>query len=249
MNVVVNGLMTNYHKVGSGKIIVCLHGWGDTAKSFSKLAESLQEKYTVLILDLPGFGATQAPPHAWGLQDYAEFVDSWLKKLGIKDVHAYVGHSYGGSLAILGLGNKNLKSEKLVLLASAGVRNKKSGRKKIMWMAAKISKVPLRLLPAQTRQKLRHRLYRNIGSDITLVPHMELTFKRIIGEDIQTAAEKISQQTLLIYGTEDKDTPVKDGKLLAKEIKSSRLEVIDAGHFLHQEQPGQVAKLIKDFLG
>lgn len=249
MNVVVNGLMTNYQKVGKGKVIICLPGWGDTAATFSKLIEELQDQYIIYSLDLPGFGGTQAPPNAWGLQDYAEFVAAWLEKLGIKKVNAVIGHSYGGAVAITALGSNILKSDRLILVASAGIRSERSKRKAVLKGVAKMGKVPLKLLPRQTQNKIRAKFYKNIGSELMLLPHMELTFRRMISEDVRTAAGNITIPTLLIYGTKDRDTPLRHGQLLKEAINNSRLEIVEgAGHFLHQEQPEQMAKLIEDFV-
>lgn len=249
MNVVVDGLMTNYQKLGKGKVVVLLHGWGDSAKSFSKIIEDLQDSYTVLALDLPGFGGTQTPEHAWGLEDYAGFVANWLKKIDIEQVHALIAHSYGGSMAIAGLGNGILKADKLVLLASSGVRSGKRLRKKLLKAGAKAAKGPLYLLPPSRRQKLRRKFYESVGSDLTLLPHMELTFKRIIGEDVQSAATQIKIPALLLYGTRDNDTPLKDGRILHRALSNSELKVIDgAGHFLHQEQPAKITEAIRLFL-
>jgi len=249
MNVVVNGLMTNYQKVGKGKTVVLLHGWGDTGKTFSKLIENLQDKYSFLILDLPGFGGTQPPENAWGLEDYVDFIHDWLKKIDSGDIYAYGGHSYGGAVEIYGLGAGKLTAQKLFLLASAGIRDKKTFRKRTLKATAKVAKLPLYLLPSYQRKKIKNRLYRTLGSDITLLPHMELTFKRIIGEDILTRAKDIKIPTLLIYGDKDKDTPAADGRILRGAIAGSKLEIIPgAGHFLHQEQAEQVGKLVADFL-
>jgi pimeloyl-ACP methyl ester carboxylesterase len=248
MNVVVNGLMTNYRKIGSGKTLVFLHGWGDTSATFSKLIEELQGEYEILALDLPGFGGTQAPPNAWGLEDYADFIAAWQAKLGLKKLTAVVGHSYGGAAAIMAMGNHKLNADKLVLIASAGIRNKKPLRKKAMLAGAKMGRLPLYLLPKTRREKIRKQVYGSLGSDMLLLPHMELTFKRIIGEDVQTVAAKIKTPTLLIYGSKDKDTPPSDGRRFHNLIPGSRLETIDAGHFLHQEQSEDVARLIHDFL-
>src|SRR5437588_136437 len=117
MNVVVDGLMTNYSKVGAGPVVVCLHGWGDSSATFAKLIDSLKEKYTVLTLDLPGFGATEKPPENWGIDDYAKFVSAWLTKVNTKDTKGIIGHSYGGAVAISGLSAGILKAKKLILLA------------------------------------------------------------------------------------------------------------------------------------
>lgn len=239
--------MTNYLKVGTGPTIVMLHGWGDSSLTFSKLAGHLQNKYELLMLDLPGFGGTQGPPNAWGLVDYAYFVKAWMDKLGIKAT-AIVGHSYGGAVAITLLGQE-LAAKKLVLIASAGIRDKKPAQKKALSLAAKAGKLPLFLLPAGKRRYVKQKFYKAIGSDALLLPGMELTYKRIINEDVQAAAAKIKIPTLLIYGSLDKSTPVVDGHTLNRIIRGSRMELVVAGHFLHQEQDEKVSILISNFLG
>ena len=247
MNVVVDGLMTNYRKTGKGRTIVCLPGWGDSQETFSKLAAELKDRYEVYALDLPGFGGTQAPPRAWNLQNYADFVISVVKKLKLNP-YAVVGHSYGGAVAIKAIGS-GLEADNLVLLASAGIRNKHSMRKKFLYAAAKTGKLPLYLLPADRRRKIRQKAYKSIGSDMTLLPHMEETFKKIIGEDMRDTAAALMLPALLVYGKTDKDTPPSDGRILNDAINGSVLEIIDAGHFLHQERPDEVARLIRGFLG
>ena len=77
---------------------------------------------------------------------------------------------------------------------------------------------------------------------------MEQTFKKIVNEDVQTAARQISLPTLLVYGANDKTTPVSDGQKLSQAITRSKLEVVQTSHFLHQEQPEAVAQLMEDFL-
>ena len=249
MNVVINGLMTNYHKAGSGKVIVCLHGWGDTIATFSKLAEKLQEEYQLLMLDLPGFGGTQKPPTAWGLEDYADFVAAWLGKLNIEKIEVIIGHSFGAAVAIKGVSSFILKPSKLVLLASAGVREEKSFRLKTLRASAKVVKIPLYLLPAHKATKIKTYLYKKAGSDLMLLPQMRQTFIKTAGEDLRLAAKLIKQPTLLIYGDKDRETPLKEGQLLNQAIPNSTLEIIEnAGHFLHQEQPGAVMQLVEDFL-
>src|SRR5436190_2312381 len=171
MNAVVDGLMTNYQKRGKGKkTIVLLHGWGANIDSFDKLSEYFVDKYTLLALDLPGFGGTQTPEQAWNLEHYAEFVASWLKKLKLSEPYALIGHSFGGSVAITGLARKNFTSQNLVLLASAGIRNKNPLKKHGLKLIAKTGKKSLYLLPVANRRKIRNKFYKTIGSDITLLP-------------------------------------------------------------------------------
>ena len=249
MTVVVNGLMTNYQKVGRGKVVVCLPGWGDTITTFNNLIDELKEKYTVLALDLPGFGGTQAPSQAWSLDDYANFTSAWLKKIKAAKVYAIVGHSYGGATAVVGVGNGKLTCDKLVLLASAGIRGNKGLQAKVVEVVTKIAKYPTLLLPRRYRNKLRRKVYESVGSDMMLLPHMEPTFRKIINQDIRPEAKLIKVPTLLIYGSEDDQTPVSQARLLAEAITDSNLEIIEgANHFLHHDVAGQVSRLTKAFL-
>lgn len=249
MNVVVNGLMTNYQKVGKGdKTIVMLHGWGDSSQTFSKLSEKLQDIYEILLLDLPGIGQTQAPETAWGLDDYANFVQAWLQKVGIKDVYAVIAHSNGGAIAMRAVATHQLKPKKIVFLAAAGIRNNHKLKRRLLKVVSKGGKVITSPLPGHTKIKIRNRFYKRIGSEVGLFPHMEATFRKIITQDTQTDAKNIKVPTLLIYGKSDKVTPVGYGKIFHGLIDESRLEVIEAGHFLHQEQPDKIASLITKFL-
>ena len=247
MNVVVNGLMTNYQKRGKGKTILLLPGWGDDSRTFTQLSRLLEDKYETVVLDLPGFGGTQPPPSAWSLEDYADFVERFMKKTSLKP-YAVIGHSYGGAVAVVAA-SRRLIADRLILLAAAGVRNKNTARKRLLTAAAKIGKLPLMFLPERKRQAVKARFYGTLGSDIFAVPHMEQTFRKIIGDDVSERASRVDVPTLLIYGSEDKATPVREGHELNRAIRGSRMEVVGAGHFLHQEDPERIAQLIKSFLG
>lgn len=247
--VVVDGLLTRYGRQGKGKQVLLLHGWGDSLATFHELAASLAKTKEVIVLDLPGFGQTQVPPSAWGISDYARFVNHLLEKISVKNLEAVIGHSNGGAIAIDLLSNHNKRANKLVLLSSAGIRSRQKARKQLLSAGAKTAKLLTIALPKPTRQRLRNHLYGVIGSDMAVAPHMEETFKRIVADDVAERATRVPQPALLIYGSDDEATPPSYGEELAYALPSSRLEVIKgAGHFIHHEQPGKVVKLIEEFL-
>ncbi|MGH7193731.1 MAG: alpha/beta fold hydrolase, partial [Candidatus Saccharimonadales bacterium] len=95
MNVVVDNLLTDYSLSGKGRLVLLLHGWGDSSKGLAGLQRRLSDGYEVLALDLPGFGGTQAPADVWNLDDYARFVAAALKKLKLGQPYAVIGHSNG----------------------------------------------------------------------------------------------------------------------------------------------------------
>lgn len=248
MQVIVDKLLTSYNQVGKGPVVVLLHGWGDTSVTFQKLAAALKSHYTVIMLDLPGFGNTQAPTEAWGLSDYAQFVAAFLKKIDAKP-YAVVAHSNGGAIAIRGLAADMLTADKLVLLASSGIRNTYKGSKKALRLAAKTAKVFTAPLPAPFKHKLKRRAYQSIGSDLFVAEHLQETFKRVVSDDVQADAARLTVPTLLIYGDRDEATPPAFGQLFHKAISGSQLHILaGAGHFVHHDQPQKVTTLIEEFL-
>ena len=249
MQVLVNKLMTTYDRRGKGKTVVCLHGWGDSRQTFAALATTLSDAYDVIVLDLPGFGKTDRPKTAWDLHDYAEFVRDFLKKIGVKKTYAIVGHSNGGGIAIRGLANGDLSAEKLVLLASAGIRGEYRGRGKLLRLMTKTGKVLTKPLPKNAKKRLRKAVYESIGSDMLVAEHMQETFKKIVADDVQDDAPKLKLPVLLVYGENDTATPPRYGDRFQALIPKAKLEILhDTGHFVHHEQPDKVASLTVEFL-
>lgn len=248
MQVVVNSLLTEYARTGKGKAILVLHGWADSSQGWRDFAAKLAPDYEVIVPDLPGFGGTAAPDEAWGLDDYAAFVGEFLKKIRVKP-YAVIAHSNGGAVAVRGLASGKLRADKLVLLASAGIRNQYKGRKKVIRLMAKTGKALTTPLPKSIRKSLRRKVYKSIGSDMLVVERLQQTFKKIVTDDIQADAARLHVPTLLIYGADDLHAPALYGQVLHNLIDESTLEVLPGtGHFVHLDKPQQTLKLVQDFL-
>ncbi|MDB5181835.1 MAG: MhpC4 [Candidatus Saccharibacteria bacterium] len=249
MQVITDGLMTHYERAGKGRLILILPGWADTSSSWLPIQKALSATYDVVVLDEPGFGRSQAPHEAWGLDGYTEFIGHFLDKIGAVDLHAVIGHSNGGALAIRGLSRQKFTASKLILVASAGIRSGGSGRKNAFRILAKVGKIASVPLPSSVKHKLRSKLYTSIGSDMLVAEHMQETFKKIVTDDVQADAASLKVSTLLIYGDKDTSTPVEFGSAFNNLIQDSNLEVIDgAGHFLHVENKDRLVKSIQGFL-
>ncbi len=250
MQVIVDSLMTQYVRKGKGKTVLILHGWGDSSQGFQALTGTLSKHYDVIAVDLPGFGGTQAPTSfSWDVSDYAQFVAHFLDKIGVKDVYALVGHSNGGAVAIRGLGRGILRADRLVLLASAGIRNTYKGRNKMLRVVAKAGKMATVALPPAAKKKLRSRFYTSIGSDMLVAEHLQETFKRVVTDDVRDDAQRITVPSLLIYGENDQSTPVSYGEQFHEILPDSTLQIIGGvGHFVHLDKPEVVENAIEEFL-
>ena len=248
MNVIVDTLLVNYLRQGKGPQILLVHGWGDTLRTFDAVANILESEYEVIRLDLPGFGNSQPPVEPWGLDEYGRFISRFLAKIDAKPV-VMVGHSNGGAILINALAEAMTMTDKLVLLSSAGIRNARSLRNVAWRVTAKVGKAATAVLPAASQRSFRRRLYSTAGSDMMVAPHLEESFKRIVGQDVRAKAAALHVPTLIINGSTDTATPLEFARTFNSLIKGSQLNVIDgASHFAHQEQPAAVADMLKAFL-
>jgi pimeloyl-ACP methyl ester carboxylesterase len=249
VNIVVDQLLTNYQLTGKGRLVLLLHGWGDSASGLNGLQKALSENYQVLAPDLPGFGNTEPPKEAWDLDNYSHFIYSILQKLGLGQPYAVIGHSNGGALAIRAISLNELKPDKLVLLASAGVRTNSPNKRFILKIIAKTGNVATLWMPERYRQALKKSLYGAAGSDMLVVPVLKDTFKKTVRQDVQADAAAINIPSLLIYAANDNAIPIADGTQYHSLIKNSSLEIVeDAGHFVHLDQPEKITSLIEGFL-
>ena len=250
MQAIVNNLLTSYEKVGKGPVILMLHGWGDNSATFKVITEALKSKYSLILVDLPGFGRTAAPKDNWGLNEYCDFVAEFLNNINEKNIYAVIGHSNGGAIAIRGLANSIWQTNKLVLLASSGIRDNYKGRRKAQRAAAKAAKLMVAPLPKRLKSKIKKRAYKAIGSDMFVAEHMQETFKKVVTDDVLEDAQKLNIPTLLVYGANDTATPKEYGELFHVAIKGSDLKIVDeTGHFLHHENPDLINKYLIEFLG
>jgi pimeloyl-ACP methyl ester carboxylesterase len=251
MQIVIDSKIIRYDTYGSDGFdpILLLHGWGDNASGLRNLASSLAElNYKIVVPDLPGFGGSDTPKEAWGLNEYADWLTRFLAKIDVQP-KVVIGHSNGGAVAIRALAKGAIKTEKLVLMASAGVRSNYEGRKKLLRVTAKSAKIITKLLPKKTQVTLKKRAYRAIGSDLFVAEHMQETFKKIVTDDVQNDAARIHVPTLLLYGDQDTATPPAYGELFAAQLPDAKLVIISgAGHFVHIDAASEVQGNIMDFI-
>ena len=78
---------------------------------------------------------------------------------------------------------------------------------------------------------------------------MKQIFLNTIDEDLSEFARDIHMPTLLVWGSEDDQAPLADGKFYHEHIAGSRLKIAaSAGHFVHHDEPIQVMRWIREFL-
>jgi len=251
MNFVVNDFNIYYEKYGVGRnTIIILPGWGDTRSTFYKMIEVLKEFYTVYILDYPGFGNSDFPNRDLTIYDYANLIKDFIKIMGI-DNPIIIGHSFGGRIGIILTGLYKLNIKKMILIDSAGIKRKKSLKTKLKQFIYKCLKKLGTILPKNIRTIYLDKLISIFGSTDfkNLEQNIRKTFIKVVNEDLTNYLKQINTSTLLIWGENDLDTPLDDGKLMNVKIEDSGLIIIpNAGHFPYLEYPYYINKIILEFL-
>jgi len=226
-----------YLEFGEGKKpIVFLHGWQADSRSFTPLVPFLFKNYHLYLLDLPGFGKTNPPPSSFSSFDYAKEITRFIKTKKIKNL-VLVGHSFGGKVAsIIAAKHPRLISH-LILIAPSGIPHPKFYYKFKNLLPSKIkAKIPFFL-----KLFLASEDYKNAGK---LLP----VFKTIVKEDLRPIFSKIEIPTLLIWGKEDGQLPLKDGKTIKSLIKTSKLVITKGDHWPFLKNPQKIAHLIDKFI-
>lgn len=251
MKIIIDNLAVNYLEQGKGKVVVLLHGWGTNLDDMRGLSQHLSDAFRVISVDLPGFGQSQQPADAWHVGDYSLFVRRLLDKLGISDVYAIVGHSFGGRVTIKGFAQGDLSPRKIILIGSAGIKHTDSARNVGYKIVAKTGKAVMSL-PGLNKlsDRAKRTLYKSAGSaDYAGAGEMKQIFLNTINEDLSADASKMTVPALLIWGEHDEESPVQDAHQFNRLIKNSTLHIIpQTGHFVHTEAPQAVYKLIDGFL-
>jgi pimeloyl-ACP methyl ester carboxylesterase len=94
------GLRAHVAEAGDGDPVLLLHGWPQHHYMWHQVIPRLAPHYRLIAPDLRGFGWTEAPGHGYDGETFARDQIALLDALGIERVRL-VGHDWGGWTSIL----------------------------------------------------------------------------------------------------------------------------------------------------
>lgn len=247
------GLNINYNIYGEGKPLLLLHGWMACIESMAPIYQFFAKSRKVIALDFPGQGGkSDTLNYIWGVPEYCEMVYEFINELGIKGCDV-IGHSFGGRIIIYLSSHYHDLFDKIILVDSAGVKPKMSLTKFYKIYSYKLVKKLFKIfLPKEkyeeTLTKFREKRgssdYKQLNSEV-----MRETFKQVINLDLTANLKEILNSTLLMWGENDKDTPLYMAKIMEKEIQDAGLVILKgAGHFSYLDKSSEFLKVADTFL-
>lgn len=243
-----------FTQIGHGdKYAIVCQGWGTDFTLYESIANALEDDYTIVLFDFPGFGRSPEPKEAWNVSQYCDFFEDFLRALDITRA-TLIGHSFGGRV-IIELENrseKDLTTDKIVLIDSAGIMPERSSLQKLK---AKIFKLKRSFLTS----KIVYPLFPEVIDDWisrqgsqdyrAASPIMKQALVKAVNYDQREMLSKIDVPTLLIWGEDDDATPLSDAKIMEREIPDAGLVVFSGcGHYSFLEQSGQFRNVLRSFL-
>ena len=83
---------------------------------------------------------------------------------------------------------------------------------------------------------------------LNLSPLMRESFKKIVNENLEECAEKITAPCLIVFGENDRETPLYMARKLNAKIKDSELIVLkNCSHFCFVERAIEFNEIAKEF--
>jgi len=239
-HVEVDGFRIRYWESGPPQpvgVAVMLEGmtWG-----LSQLRGALAQKYRVIALELPGFGASPANTRSQSVQELANTMAQATAQM-VPETYTLIGTSFGANVALWQTLQSPDKVEALVLIA------------------------PTALLPAAgplagTPEEMARRLFahpekaRGFASVApAIVAKEQALAQRLTGGRHDAEAEcrlgEILCATLVLFGSEDKMVAPEAARIYRARIPNSNIAfVYDAGHLIEAERPEALVNAVSDFV-
>lgn len=256
MFITANGADVYYEQHGEGaRNILLLHGWGCSTELWKPVTEQLMHNARVTVLDFPGHGQSGKPPIPWGAEDFAKMVAELIRALCIEGCDI-IAHSHGGRTAIILAADYPELVGKMVLVGASGLRAQPTAAQKrrteVYKRLRKISEWMDRVkIFGKIPEKIRESLRRKYGSRDynALDAEMRKTFVKVVNFDVTDCLTRVKASTLLIWGSEDTETPLWMGRKMEQAIPDAGLVVLTGGsHFVYLEKLQEFLRIVKHFL-
>ena len=262
-----NGARIRYSVLGSGPVVVLLHGLGGFLETWGLNMYPLSNHCKVYAIDLPGHGLSDKLDGCYMPDCATGFLVNIMDRLGIERA-TLIGHSLGGAISINAAANFPDKVDKLILVSSAGLSKK-------VPIFYQLLSIPLlgKLTIMLTGKYLLNRGMKNlfhkldyISADIrSLVmanPHKPLTAGELLGIAIHNVGigglrphsvmiEKlpyIKAETLFIHGVRDKVFPLEHVNKSFDLVPNATVKLFNyCGHLPHVERPIKFNETVLSF--
>lgn len=214
-----------------------LHGYDASKETFAYQFNYFSNYFKVYAPDLPGFKTLTSSPY--DLADYAKCVENFIDETG-QEKFFVVAHSFGARI-VLKMGDSRFT--KIVFTGAAGLKPR---RKPTYYFKKWGYRSIKRLFGEVSAEKFGKKFFNN---GITEMPEVKrISFIKIVNETLDDRLRLIKVPTLIVWGKNDKETPLYMAKRFTSGIRDSELVVLNGGHFAFIDEYASFNVIVKEFL-
>lgn len=197
--------------------VLLVHGWEGRGAQLASLVDPLLERgLRVVTFDAPGHG--ESTLRLGSVVEHARAVVEVARTIG--DVHAVIGHSVGGTAALLAT-RWGFRAKRFVLLGAP--------------------RTPLRFLRGFSKFLRLDERTRD-----AMIARIEARYGiRFADLDVRADAQRLEEPLLVVHDDEDDVVPVLEGVALASSAKDGRLiPTTGLGHYKALRSPSVIADIV-----
>jgi len=243
-----------YYSFGKGeRLLIAIHGFADTARTFASLEKELGNTYTILAFDLPWHGFTSWHRNDFTQTDVLELIERLLEKYKQFDI---AGHSLGGRI-ILSLYPKleAIGMKQIFFLAPEGLSCSSTCFTNLFpvflrKLLKKLARYPqwflslcralnkVAILPKFTNNYFQHHLSnerRRKRLFNTWIAQKQFPVKRPL---VKATIKREKTRTVFVFGKNDKILGTKVIQKTKRNYPGAEIIILDEGHYLINENLG-----------
>jgi magnesium chelatase accessory protein len=259
----VGGLRWHVQQMGSGPVLLLVHGTGAATHSWRDLAPLLARYFTVIAPDLPGhgFSATPAAP-GMSLPGMAAALTALLGTLNLRPAFV-AGHSAGAAILARMCLDNAINPTALFSLNGAFLPLPVQFFSPLAKLLARVPVVPHLFAWHVADRRVVERLMRGTGSAIDQKGmdlyarlmrrpgHAAAALDMMANWDLRPIKRDLpllKPKLILLVGSNDRTIRPADARQVADLVPGALLETLPGlGHLAHEENPARVAALIETF--
>lgn len=243
-----------YREAGEGPALVCLHGLGGGARSWSEQLSGMSDRRRVIAWDTPGYGGSDDYPSKTPTPaQYADALIAMLDGIGVTGECDLVGHSMGGAIAPQVIARHPGRVRRLVLSATriafansggydqrlkehASMTPEEFGATRVKSMCSADASIAAKTAVASVASEIR-------ASGYAAAVHL----LSVCNNEKELKALRLP--VLVLAGAEDRIAPEAETAALTALVKDARREIIgQAAHAAYLEQPAAYNARLREFL-
>lgn len=244
--------------VGSGPVVVCVHGLGGTSNTWSAM-HSAFEGFRCVRVDLPGCGRSVSDVNGIRIEDLVTCLQTVCQSLGITQAQ-WVAHSMG-TIVCQHLAVARPQLVKSLLLFGPLIAPSDEAREGLRKRAERVQKDGLAGLQAIADQLLTTAVSAHTKSHqpsayafvreslLRQTPQAYADHCLALANAPSAQVDQIEAQSVLITGDEDKVASPDAVRSMARRMRHSRCVVLNrCGHWTPIEKPHDCAREAREFL-